>query len=357
MTIAREGLLHRAGTDGGGASRQRHKHDGQSCERLGSPDMLVAGVHECVPRAPTATSPISEALAAFLDDRRSRALSPRTVEFYREKLAAFLAYLQSHGVVDVPSVTASVLRCYLLHLGGGHNPGGVHAHYRVMRAFLNWWEDEVEPEGWRNPLRKVKPPKVPVEPLAPVHLADLQALLDACSPDTLIGCRDRAILLCLYDSGCRAQEFVDLSCGDVNLLTGECLVRRGKGAKPRSVFLGTVAREALCTYLTLREDKESLAPLWATRSGTRLTYAGLREILRRLARRAGVPQPSIHSFRRGFALTCLRNGIDVYTLQRLMGHSGLTVLQRYLAQTTEDLRRAHAKLGPIDGFFGRDERN
>jgi len=88
--------------------------------------------------------------------------------------------------------------------------------------------------------------------------------------------------------------------------------------------------------------------LWQTDEGARLTYAGLRQIVRRRAVAAKVPVPALHSFRRAFALLCLRNGIDVYSLQRLMGHADLSVLHRYLAQTNSDLADAHRRSGPVD---------
>ena len=71
----------------------------------------------------------------------------------------------------------------------------------------------------------------------------------------------------------------------------------------------------------------------------------------RAAKRAEVPVPSLHSFRRAFALACLRSGMDLISLQRLMGHADLTVLRRYLAQTVEDLGAAHEKHGPVDGLL------
>ncbi len=70
--------------------------------------------------------------------------------------------------------------------------------------------------------------------------------------------------------------------------------------------------------------------------------------MRRRAKRANVPAPTLHSFRRAFALACLRGKMDVYSLQRLMGHADLTMLRRYLAQTVEDVRKAHARSGPVD---------
>jgi integrase/recombinase XerD len=85
-----------------------------------------------------------------------------------------------------------------------------------------------------------------------------------------------------------------------------------------------------------------------TVNGARLRYPGLRQIVRRRAVRAGVSAPSLHGFRRAFALTCLRGGMNIYALLKLMGHADLSVLRRYLQQTGADLRKTHEQAGPVD---------
>jgi site-specific recombinase XerD len=117
------------------------------------------------------------------------------------------------------------------------------------------------------------------------------------------------------------------------------------------VFFGAKSRRELLRYLRHRKGAGPMTPLWATRSGKRLSYAGLRDIMRRRARKAGVAVPTLHSFRRAFALYALRNGADIYSLQRLMGHSDLTVLRRYLKQTEADLQEAHRRAGPVDNLL------
>lgn len=83
--------------------------------------------------------------------------------------------------------------------------------------------------------------------------------------------------------------------------------------------------------------------------GHRLTYGGLRQIMRRRAKKAGVEVPGIHDFRRYFALECLRSGkMSIYELQQLMGHADLQVLRRYLAITDNDTMHAHKRAGPVD---------
>ena len=295
---------------------------------------------------------LAREIDAFLIDRRARALSPRTIDYYDEKLTLFRAYLQAQGIRAVESITAPIVRRFMLELSKTHNPGGVHAVYRAVKAFLRWYDVEVEPEAWSNPMAKVRAPKVPQEPLEPVSLDDLRAMLATCKGKALTDRRDKAVMLALLDTGLRASEFIALNVGDVDMRTGSVMVRHGKGNKFRSVFLGSKARRALVSYLRMREKAGDVEPLFATIDGGRLHYSSLRDIVRRRAVKAGInPAPTLHSFRRAFALACLRNGVDIYSLQRLMGHADLSVLRRYLAQTQEDLRRAHQRAGPVDNML------
>ena len=285
---------------------------------------------------------------SFLIDRRARGLAEGTIGYYECKLAYLQVYLAQRGIDRVEHVTAHTLRSFLVAFGQTHRPGGVKALYRAVSAFFRWYELEAEPQDWRNPIRRVRPPRVAEEPLEPAKIEVIKAMLRTCRGKALADRRDKAILLALLDTGARARELTELKLGDVDLRTGSVLVRRGKGGKPRTVFLGKKTLRAYLAYLRARRSMEPSSPGFATLSGDPLSYSGLREVVRRRAGVAGVAAPSLHSFRRAFALACLRNNMDVYSLQRLMGHADLTVLKRYLAQTDQDLARAHASSAPVD---------
>lgn len=289
-------------------------------------------------------------LEAFLIERKARGVSDGTLHYYRMKLRGFSDYCDNHALTNIHQLTPTFIRRYILWLEEqGHNPGGQHAHYRAIRAFLRWFENEVEPDDWKNPIAKVKAPKVPDEPLEPVSFDVVTKMLNACPRDTFTGDRDAAILLCLLDTGARAGEFLAVNLEDVNQARGDILIRRGKGGKPRSVFLGKKSRRQMRRYLKCRRD-ESPA-LWVThpRFGSeRLTYDGLRSVLKRRADFAKVDAPTPHDFRRAFALSMLRQGVDIFTLAKLMGHADITVLRRYLRQTKDDTEAAHRQHGPVD---------
>ncbi len=101
---------------------------------------------------------------SFRTDRKAAGLTRRSVEFYKNKLSMFLAYCESQSITDVSQVTTDFLRKYLLFLAESHNPGGVHAVFRSIRAFMRWIEfDDIIPD-WKDPIKKVRSPKVDIPP-------------------------------------------------------------------------------------------------------------------------------------------------------------------------------------------------
>lgn len=122
----------------------------------------------------------------------------------------------------------------------------------------------------------------------------------------------------------------------------------GKGRKQRFVRVGSGARAAIDAMLAFRPSAAPGEPLWATPEGELLSPHGVQSMLVRLGRRAGVYPCGPHRFRRTFALWCLRDGMDLENLRRIMGHTTLTVLERYLALDVGDVERVHAAHSPVD---------
>lgn len=293
-------------------------------------------------------------IEAFLIDRKVRGSAKGTLSFYHDKLRLFFNFCDDQLVKNISQISPDFIRQFLLSLElSNHNPGGIHAAYRTLRAFLFWYEDELEPEGWKNPIRKVKAPKVPKEILEPISFEVVSRLLRTCSPNTFTGTRDSALLLFFLDTGVRAQEGLSINMDDIKLPTGEVIIRQGKGKKARYVYFSKFTRKAIRKYLLHRKDDNSA--LWVTHprfDSSRLSYDGLREIIKRRAKEAGIEDiPNLHDFRRAFALSMLRNGTDIFTLAKLMGHESIAVLQRYLKQTNQDVALAHRKASPVEFGF------
>jgi integrase/recombinase XerD len=267
------------------------------------------------------------AINSFLIDCKARHLSLCTVRFYRNYLSSFLSYAGACAISNVQEIDTDFIRSYILMFSEQHNEGGVHASFRTIRAFFHWIEkEELMPIEWKNPIKRVKAPHLPKQIIEPVPLEDVNSLIRTCMGDSFFDKRDRAMIFFLLDTGARAQEVCSINLQDVELSTGQVTIRQGKGREPRYVFINRTTIKAL-------------------------SYDGLRQLLQRRAELAGLKEiPTPHDFRRQFALSMLRNKVDIFSLQRLMGHKDITILQRYLAQTTEDIRVAHGKGSPVENF-------
>jgi len=278
--------------------------------------------------------------------KQSQNLSPRTITIYRDNLSRFVAYCEARNITAIEAIDPTLLREYMLSLAEHHNAGGQHQHYRVIKTFFLWWGDEAAPEGWKNPIRKVPAPKLPDKIMPPVEMADVTAMLDTCGGD-YFGVRDKAMMLTLIDTGLRANELLSLDVADFDSVTGALTVKQGKGGKGRVVFAGQRTRKVIRAWL--KERGNSGGAMFPAKHGARLNYRALRAVIERRARDAGLTDaPELHAFRRGFALAMLRDGCDIVTLSRLMGHSDLSLIRRYTKQTSDDLREAAERHSPAD---------
>jgi integrase/recombinase XerD len=168
--------------------------------------------------------------------------------------------------------------------------------------------------------------------------------------------RDNAIVLTLLDSGIRASEFCSLRVDDFDAKRGKLEVRHGaeggaKGGKGRTVYLGKTARHAVWRYLAGRDDgEEAAAPLFVVRRDHPFNPSALRHLIKSIAARGSVKDAYPHKFRHTFAITYLRSGGDVFTLQSLLGHGSLDMVRHYAKVAQMDVEQAHRKASPADNW-------
>jgi integrase/recombinase XerD len=278
-----------------------------------------------------------------LKAKTAEGLAKGSISWYAEDLKNFLGWCDGQGIQRVEDLTPDHLRSWLLHLKEeGRNPGGIHGHWRAARSYINWWGQECDPDNWKNPTKRVKPPKVPDVSMPVISLEEVEKLYKAA-----ITARDRAIVLLLCDSGVRAAELLALNIEDIDQYSGEIRVRQGKGGRGRSTFCGRRTRIALRAWVKQR-DSLSEALFISSEGGGRLAYSGLRQLLHRLSVRAGIPYFAPHCYRRAFAISAIRNGADLLSVSRMLGHRGLSLLGRYAAQSSADLAIVHGACSPID---------
>ena len=161
--------------------------------------------------------------------------------------------------------------------------------------------------------------------------------------------RHRAIILLLLDTGIRADELCTLKIHQVDFQNQQINVW-GKGAKQRIIPISAPTGKAIWKYLTKKPDASMGDPLITTSTGRSLNRHSLLSLLKNIGDRAGVADVRVHRFRHTFAINYLRNGGDVYTLQRILGHTTLDMVKRYLAIAQADVQKAHRKASPVSNW-------
>lgn len=185
-------------------------------------------------------------------------------------------------------------------------------------------------------------PRVPRTIVPTFSDEQLQGVLAAPDRRTWVGIRDRAILLVLLDTLIRVSELVGLDAEDVDLDEGILRVM-GKGRKERDVPFGRATAHALRRYRGLVEDLRPGDPFFITRYGRRTSRWAVQQMMAdcgRAARIDGV-RCSPHTLRHTGAKRFILAGGDVLTLQKLLGHTTLLMVRRYVELADVDVRAQH----------------
>lgn len=205
-----------------------------------------------------------------------------------------------------------------------------------------------------SPFSKVKIPRPPKKVIATFSEKQLNAVLQAVNTASPSGFRDWVMILVLLDTGLRASELTGLTVGGVNLDEGLLKVC-GKGNKERVVPVGARVQKAIWKYLNRHRPRPAnpLRPaLFLTASGQPITTDRLRAIIEKYTGRAGIEgvRCSPHTFRHTFAISYLRNGGDVFSLQRILGHSSLEIVRIYVNLAVADVKACHRRFSPADNM-------
>ncbi|MEZ4360065.1 MAG: tyrosine recombinase XerC [Kofleriaceae bacterium] len=290
-----------------------------------------------------------------------RGYSPRTVTSYLSDVAQLRGFLPEASTPARLTVTS--VRSQLAALTGQNQATTIGRKLSSLRAFFRFLEKRGAITG--NPAQAVRGPRkkrslpraldvddagrlVEAPTRAPVHprrrLSDREL-----SRHRDLRLRDAALLELLYATGLRVSEACALDVGDVDRQrygTPMVLVRRGKGGKSREVPLGGAAERALAAYLATR-DAGAGAPLFVNGDGGRLSARSVQRLVRAWATRGGVAaRATPHAMRHSFATHLLDGGVDLRSIQELLGHASLSSTQIYTKVSLEHLMSVYDAAHP-----------
>ena len=259
-------------------------------------------------------------------------------------MGKFLEYANGQKRTEFDALEVSFLRLYMGECLASLNPGGAHARMRAIRALCSFAvQEELIPV---SPFHRLKMPRVPEVDLDVISSDDFRALLAAAAMAEK-PMRDQAILSILFDSGLRASELCAVRLEDILRAEGGIVVKKGKGGKQRFVPVSKITMKKIQRYQGQERPRTGLEKLFVTDAQTGLGYDSLRAMLERHCASAGIAEVRPHAFRRGFAVAYIRNGGDVFTLKRILGHATLAMSEKYARMNAQDVKDAHLRASPV----------
>jgi site-specific recombinase XerD len=233
------------------------------------------------------------------------------------------------------------------------------ATFNIWRAYLKAFFSYLVQEG-AIPNNPINFPKRKDEGKARNVSQDvLIELLKLPDKKTFAGLRDYCLILLTLDTGIRPQEALSLLPKDINLSGLEVTIRKeiAKTKTTRTVpispLTATHIQKLLKVRLSIWNDN---IPVFCSHEGRPLLETSWAHRLKKYSHQLG-HSITPYSLRHSFALLYLRNGGNVFTLQRTMGHADLNMTKRYLALTGEDLKREHKTASPINLFNKKRVKN
>lgn len=287
-----------------------------------------------------------EIWGAHLRDGRRR--SPHTVRAYLAAANRLLEETAFETWSQVSAIDGPALRRQLaLRRADGLANASAARELSALKGFVAFARSQVGEDvtapRLRGPRLKKGLPR-PVTPDEAVNLADLVA---GSATEDWIGARDRAVLLLMYGAGLRIAEALSLTGADLPL--GETLVVTGKGNKQRVVPLIPMVRAGVADYVAKSPwptPKE--APVFRGAKGGPLGQGMVQKAMARARIALGLPSTATpHALRHSFATHLLSAGVDLRSLQELLGHASLGSTQIYTrvdaATLLDTYRNAHPR--------------
>jgi site-specific recombinase XerD len=297
---------------------------------------------------------IAEYLTYLEVERNRSEMTVRNYDFYLRRFFEWAKWLSPSAV------TLDTVRQYRVwlnrlkdSLGRPLKKSSQNYHLIALRSFLKYLAKRDIQCLAAEKIELARIPERSVEFLNADELARfLESPLKARSPE-IIRLRDKAIVETLFSTGLRVSELAGLTRDIISLKEDEFTVR-GKGDKPRVVFMSEDARGHLKNYLMKRRDVDLHLFVGHDRAKIKrgdergLTPRSIQRIVDRHARAAGITKNiTPHTLRHTFATDLLRNGADIRSVQTMLGHSSITTTQIYTHVTDEQLKQVY------DRFHGK----
>ena len=229
----------------------------------------------------------------------------------------------------------------------------INNYIRNIRVFCNWMEREYIIR--KNPMKRIRQLKYNRQAKVFLSDEDLKKFLSKFDKSYFTEHRDYVMIMLMLDSGMRLGECSTVLVTDLELARKRINLRaeETKGRKDRTVYFSPKTETIIRRWLQFKDryvESDYLFPI--KEHGGSIGVGNFESNFKKYILRAGLNEEyTPHCLRNNFAKRCLMNGMDIFTLSKILGHSSVEVTeQAYLDLTDEDISKQYHKASPLSNF-------
>lgn len=293
----------------------------------------------------------------FMWQQKTKGSAKATIDYYNrfyKKFCSFLNDVLETTAKEQPIATLtkmSEIQLLFVRSMGDVNIQTVNNYLRAYRSFGNFCEKQGYIDGFKCPIKEVEPP------IKQVYTdSEIKKLLVKPNIEKYSDYRNYVIINLILSSGARCNTIINIKLNDVDLEERTIVFNTTKAHKTARIPLNTSITRILKEYIHFYGKYSKDGYLFFNEYGEQLTRSGIGTSIKRYNRKRGVEKTSLHLFRHTFAKMWLQDGGDIFTLQKVLTHSELSMVKRYANIYDSDLITAvneHCALNQIKAVRGQ----
>lgn len=287
--------------------------------------------------------------AEFLKRKMLQGLADVTLEDYQMYKKTLDDYLeQVLGLHESITLKIEYFIEYInyMKLQKQYSNNTINIRLRYIKSYLNWLQEEEYLK--ENFNKKIKLMKIPKDTVQALNGSEVKKLLKQIDTNTFTGFRDYTLFLTILDTGIRVKEALALEIEDINLESSIITVT-AKKSKTRNVRFLPISKRVsrLLNELTKLSKKYNSNHVFINEYGTQLQYLGIRSSMQRYSKKAGV-KCTLYMLRHTFATNAVKANMDIFSLQRIMGHVELSTTRKYVQLDTKTIQEKHKQANVLE---------